>query len=268
MAQFTKRTIATAACAVILAGAGTAYADVDIAIDPVTKDIVEASAAIITTYADAGPGLTPDTAVAALVSQAETAVAPLTERVVATAQSDILRAQNDAGESALGNLIADSQRATMGTDFAFMNPGGIRADIYAGQVTWGNLYTVQPFNNYLVKMELTGQQVYDVLNQQWFNQSYAKILQISGLTYTWDNSRPENDRVVEVRKDGVAIDLNAVYSVTANNFISDGGDNFIAFKQGIDKVVGPVDVDALTAYMQNLAQPVSAQIEGRITRLN
>ncbi len=116
--------------------AGTAYADITLGIDPATKDIVEGSASIITTYADSGPGLTPDAKVAALVAQAETAVAPLTSQVIGTAQTALTATQNAAGESALGNLIADAQRAALGTDFAFMNPGGICADIPAGQVTW------------------------------------------------------------------------------------------------------------------------------------
>ena len=60
--------------------------------------------------------------------------------------------QNAAGESILGNVIADAMKAEMKTDFAFMNPGGIRADIDAGPITWGELFTTQPFGNDLVKM--------------------------------------------------------------------------------------------------------------------
>jgi len=82
------------------------------------------------------------------------------------AASNILQTENPAGESALGNLIADAQRAAVQADFAFMNPGGIRADLLAGEVTWGELFAVQPFGNSLVKMNLTGQQVYDLLNPQ------------------------------------------------------------------------------------------------------
>jgi len=65
----------------------------------------------------------------------------------------------------LGNLIADAQRATLNTDFAFMNPGGIRTDVSAGPVTYRDLFAVQPFGNSLVRMTLTGSQIYDLLNQ-------------------------------------------------------------------------------------------------------
>ena len=156
----------------------------------------------------------------------------------------------------------------MGTNFAFMNPGGIRDDIHIGPVTWGQLYTIQPFNNYLVKISLTGQQIYDVLEQQWAGQTAPKMLQISGLTYTWDFSQAVGNRIVEVRKNGVAIDKAATYTVTVNNFLQGGGDNFAAFKNGANAVVGPVDLDALVTYVKGLVQPFNAVIEGRVTRLN
>ena len=173
-----------------------------------------------------GPGLRPDPAAASLVSAASGMVAPLTSQPVGTAAADLTRTQNSAGESPLGDLIADSAPA-MGTDFAFMNPGGIRADIAQGSVTWGQLYAVQPFNNILMKITLTGQQIYDVLNQQWTggNASAVKMLQISGLTYTW-----KNNQVAEVRKNGTLIDKNASYTATVNNFLQGGGDNFAVFE--------------------------------------
>ncbi len=158
---------------------------------------MEKSASIITTFADEGPGLTPNPEVAEMVAAAEAMVAPLVNQVIADAATDISRAQNAAGESPLGNLIADAQRAAMETDFAFMNPGGIRADLFAGPVTYGELFTVQPFGNSLVTMELSGQQIYDLLNQQWVNQPFPRMLQLSGLTYTWDNNRPLGDRIAE-----------------------------------------------------------------------
>jgi 5'-nucleotidase len=244
--------------------ASTAYDDVELSIDPVTHDVVEKSASIVTTFADVGPGLTPDAAVAALVTQAEQLVAPLVNEVVAEAAAAITRAQNAEGESALGNLIADSQRAAMGTEFGFMNPGGIRADIAAGEVTWGELFTVQPFGNSLVKLTMTGAQIYALLEQQWAGQPFPRILQISGLSYTWDAAAAVGSRVLEVRKGGVAIDPAATYTVTANNFIAAGGDNFTVFTQGNGNVGGPVDLDALIAYLEGLPQPFNAAIEGRI----
>lgn len=246
----------------------TAFADIDVTYDRAKRDIVDKKADIVTTFNE---GITPDPAVAAMVKKYEDKVAPLVNRVVGTATTAITADQNAAGESALGNLIADAQRAKMGTQFAFMNPGGIRAPIAQGEVTWGELYAVQPFANGLVKMSLTGDQIYKVLNQQWQPQQGGSIqtrfLQISGLSYTWNDSRAVGDKVVEVRgPGGQPIDRAASYTVVVNSFLATGGDGFTVLAQGTDRVPGPVDLDALVDYIQSLPQPFSAAIEGRIVK--
>jgi len=248
---------------------GTAFDDIDVAIDPRSHDIVEKSARIVTTYADIEPGLSPDKDVAKMVAKAEAMVAPMVSRVIGTTTAGISRSANAAGESPLGNLIADAQRRKMGTDFSFMNAGGIRADIPAGNVTWGDLFTVQPFGNDLVTMNLTGAQIVQLLNQQWDGQPYPRILKISGLSYTWDNARPSNDRIVEVRKaDGTLLDMAASYSITVNSFIAAGGDNYTVLTTGANRVIGSNDLDALIEYISAMPQPFNAVIEGRIKRLN
>jgi 5'-nucleotidase len=117
-------------------------------------------------------------------------------------------------------------------------------------------------------MGLTGRQIYDVLNAQWADPSDVKMLQISGLSYTWDNGRPPNDRVIEIRKNGVSINKNATYSVTVNSFLSTGGDNFSAFKNGTNNKNGPNDIDALVNYISKLPQPFNGANNGRIVRRN
>ncbi len=87
--------------------------------------------------------------------------------MVGKSTAPIDRKQNDAGESTLGNLVADAQRQTMQTQISLMNPGGIRNDLDAGDITWGELYGIQPFGNQLIKVDLTGQDIRDILNQQW-----------------------------------------------------------------------------------------------------
>ena len=136
-------------------------------------------------------------------------------------------------------------------------------------MTWGELFTIQPFGNSLVKMDLTGAQVKALLEQQWGPPQPAagRILKTSGLTYTWDSTAPFGSRVVEIRKGGVLLNPAATYSVTCNSFLSSGGDNFTVFNAGANKVGGPVDLDALIAHVQSLAQPFAAAIEGRIVRL-
>ncbi|MBI2783494.1 MAG: bifunctional metallophosphatase/5'-nucleotidase [Gammaproteobacteria bacterium] len=250
--------------------ASTAYDDIDVAIDPATRDVVQKSAAIVTTWGDAGPGLTPDPEVAELVAAAAETVAPLVSRVIGIAAADITRAESPAGESALGNLIADAQRDAMNTEIALMNPGGIRADVSAGEVTWGELFAVQPFNNDLVSMTLTGAQIVELLDQQWIGQPFARIMKSSGLTYTWrENGAGITDNRVDpasIRVNGSPLNPATSYSITVNSFMASGGDNFTVLTQGTDRVIGPVDLDALVEHIASLAEPFSATIEGRITK--
>jgi 5'-nucleotidase len=258
---------------------GTAYAEIDLDISASTGDVVARSASIVTTYADAGPGLTPDPAAAALTDAAERKVAPVANRVVGSVAVDITRLQNEAGESALGDLVADAQRAAMGTDFAFMNAGGLRADLRPvsqrsppvpeGTLTYGDLFAIHPFANRLISMELTGQQIYELLEQQFPpHQRLARMLQISGLDYTWDASpQAAGHRIVEVRTDGRPIDRSKRYTVTANSFLAGGGEKFTVLTDGTDRREGPVDLDAVIAYLANLKQPVIAPVRGsRILR--
>ncbi len=249
--------------------ASTAYGDIDLAISRKSRDVVEKSAAIVTTWGDQGPGLTPDPRVASLVAAADQRVAPLVNRLIGVAQTAITTTENAAGESALGNLIADAQRTATNAQFAFMNPGGIRASLDAGEVLWGELFAIQPFANDLVSMDLTGAQIDLLLEQQWIDQNPPRILKISGLSYTWDAARPIGERVIEIRDaDGNVLGATTTYRVTVNSFLASGGDKFLVLPSGTNRIVGPVDLDALVQYLGSLPQPFTAQIEGRITRLN
>ena len=202
---------------------GRALSKINLSLDRRSRDIVSKEAEIIDTYHQ---GMKPDRQITKMIQKYEKQVAPIINRKVGEAADTLTRQQNAHGESALGNLIADAQRWKMETDIAFMNPGGIRHDIAAGDVTWGDLYNVQPFNNDLVTLKLTGDQIRRLLNQQW-QEGYTRMLQISGLTYTWDGSKPVGERIVELHKlDGTPIEADAVYTVTVNAFLADGGDNF------------------------------------------
>ncbi|WP_409288045.1 bifunctional metallophosphatase/5'-nucleotidase [Peribacillus sp. SCS-37] len=242
---------------------GTAFSDVDLQIDPKTKDIVSKKASIVTTFHE---GIEPDPEIKKMIDNYEQKVEPIVNRKVGSTSVNLTALQNANGESVLGDLIADSQRNATKTDIAFMNPGGIRSDINQGDITWGEDYTVQPFNNELVKMEMTGQQIRDLLNQQWGKNT--TMLQISGLVYTWDGNMPAGQKVVNIQlRDGTSIDPNKTYTVTANAFLAGGGDSFTVFTQAKNKVVGPLDVDAMVDYIQSLSSPFSYKTDDRIQRV-
>ena len=114
-----------------------------------------------------------------------------------------------------------------------MNPGGIRADIEAGEVTYGELFAVQPFENGLVTVELTGEQIYALLEQQFRADGSATLLQVSGLSYTYDASNPVGSKIVSVTlPDGTALDPAATYTVAVNGYLATGGDGFTVFEDG------------------------------------
>ncbi|MCP8966971.1 bifunctional metallophosphatase/5'-nucleotidase [Ectobacillus ponti] len=245
---------------------GAAFADVDLRIDRKTRDIIQKKAEVIPTYRDA---IQPDPEIKAMVDGYKERVKPLVERVVGESATALTRTQSNAGESSLGNLIADAQRAATGTQIAFMNPGGIRLDLDAGPITWGELYGIQPFNNQLMKFTLTGKDIIGVLNQQWADPTKVRMLQISGLKYTWDNSKPYGQKIVSATlADGTPITETGVYTVGANAFIATGGDGFTIFKNGQGMTAGPIDLDALVEYVQKANGPINVQVEGRMTRLN
>jgi 5'-nucleotidase len=246
---------------------GVAYADIDLWVDPRSLDVVAKSARIVPTWDDAGPGMHPDARVAALTAAAERAVRPRISKVIAHAGAPITRAITPAGESALGDLVADAQRAAMGTDMALMNPGGLRSDLRAGPITLGDILTLHPFGNRLVTLTLTGAQVLEALEEQWPRDPEAlpRVLKTSGLVYVWDPTRPAGHHVVAAcDAEGKPLEPSKDYRVTINDFLAGGGDNFILFKQMPAGIVGPLDSEALAQYLSSRPGPISVRTDGRI----
>jgi 5'-nucleotidase len=225
-----------------------------------------------------------DSAITALIAKYQAIAGPLENRVIGQITADITRTNNAAGESALGDVIADGQLdATDDPGFgdavvAFMNPGGIRADLTYlgslagegdGNVTYGESFTVQPFGNSLVTMTLTGAQIDTLLEQQFVGcgQTANRILQVSeGFSYSWMASGGACDKVdpATIMLNGVMVNPAASYRVTVNSFLADGGDNFFVLRDGTDRLGGAVDTDALEAYFVSNS-PVAPGPQNRIT---
>ncbi|HDS63367.1 MAG TPA: bifunctional metallophosphatase/5'-nucleotidase [Methanofollis liminatans] len=243
-----------------------AFADVDLFIDPVSGEIVEKSAEIVRAYADRPPGTSPDPEASAFLATVEKTVGPMTERIVTAASANITREQTDAGECALGNLVADGQRVAMGAEIAFVTTGSLRADIEEGNVTWGDLYAVQPFSSSVLSMTLTGAEVEDALERQWEEPIPPHNLAVSGLSYTYDATKPAGERVTAVLVNGTPLDPAANYTAAMVDFLAGGGDSYTVFTNGTDLVYGPFDVDALVSYMGALPAPVAPPAQTRIAK--
>ncbi len=198
-----------------------------------------------------------------LITKYQTFVAPIESKVIGHITTpSVVRTPDDSQESPLGNLIADAQLADPSTVtggktpvVAFMNPGGIRADLVAtgGAVTFGSAFTVQPFNNFLVSMDMTGTQIKALLEQQFsgVNQAANKVLQVAGITYTYNPNATPGSKVVagSIEIAGQPLVDGTVYRIVTNNFLSDGGDGFPAFTTAQDKFFGGLDIDAFANYL-------------------
>lgn len=256
---------------------GTVVTDIDLKIDRASRAIVEAKAANVIVRTDA---FAKDPEQTALISAYEKVAGPLIDRQVGKITATFSRDETPAGESVLGDVVADAQyELTKAADkgaavFAVTNPGGLRADLLKksddGKVTYGDVFASQPFGNNLVTLTLTGAEIDTMLEQQWLDQVKPRILQVSkNFSYTWDASKPAGERVdiASITIGGKPIDPNASYRFTVNNFLADGGDGFKIIKKGRDQLPGIFDVDALEAYLAANGT-TEATPRDRIKRLN
>ena len=259
---------------------GRLITQINLSIDPETGDVItmEANNHIVTRDVKKASLLT------ALIERYNKVAEPLANRQIGEITADMLREPNNAGEMALGDVIADAQlAATSKPDLgaaviAFTNPGGVRADlVFAdsvgegdGVTTYGEIFTVQPFSNNLVTLTLTGNQIDALLEQQFVGCGQVekdRVLQVSkGFSYTWKASGAPCEKVdaTTILLNNEPIDPNGTYRVTVNSFLASGGDNFSLFTEGTDLLIGIMDVDALEAYLRT-SSPVEPGTQDRIT---
>lgn len=273
---------------------GRLLTEIDLTLDATSKEVTAVKANNLIVDRSVAT-VTPNASIKTLVDNYKKLAAPIANRVIGEITANITRTTSPAGESAAGDLIADAQLlATQPTAFgeavvAFMNPGGVRADFtYAGsaagegdgKVTYGESFTVQPFGNSLVTMTLTGQQIYDLLEQQWgATQPFARILlPSSGFAYqhTFDTdaakfAAQKGKKFVcdgSVTLNGTPIDKTTSYRVTVNSFLADGGDNFTVLAAGTNRLGGAQDLDALEAWFKAQPGPVAPPAINRITKVD
>lgn len=214
--------------------------------------------------------ITPDPATAKLVGFFADQARPRAAHVVGTSSGPLSNEPTPGGDSPLGDVIADSMLAAMSPDHAvaaFMNPGGVRADLTGGTITYQQAYTVQPFGNEVVTVALTGEQILNLLEQQWDNAITPGVLSVAGITYSYSDSAPKGHKILDdtVRIAGQALNPQAVYQVSTNNFLASGGDGFSVFTQGHQSAVGPDDLDAFDSYLADRAKiaPPASRVQRR-----
>jgi 5'-nucleotidase len=255
---------------------GTLVTAIDVTLDTKTRDIVSAKADNVIVRSNTLPK---DAEQTALIESYEKLAAPIANRHAGSVTATLSRMPNEAGESPLGDIVADAQLAATATPanggavVAFTNPGGLRADLAAkddGAVTYADVFASQPFRNQLVTLTLSGNQIKAMLEQQWLDPKRPRILQVSkGFSYAFDDTRPFGERVIasSMSLNGAPVDPAKSYRVTVNNYLSTGGDGFTALTEGSAQQFGVYDADALYAYFQ-ANSPISPVPTDRIRRSN
>jgi 5'-nucleotidase len=269
---------------------GRLVTDIDMQLDPHSGQVLDVTAHNIVVDRS-NTALTPSATIASIVAGYDRLVAPVAHQVIGSITADIPNRKTAACDVPAGHLIADAQlAATRSANFgaaqiALMNPGGVRASgfVYtpargsepAGDITYAEAFTAQPFGNSLVTMTLTAQQVKDVLEQQFAGcqipgqpaRTVTRVLLPSrGFQFTWDATRPACEKIVTVAlmADGVLdtlVDQGVVrqptrpYRVTVNSYLAAGGDGFSLFKAGTERLGGAQDIDALVAYFAAFKRP-------------
>jgi 5'-nucleotidase len=257
---------------------GTLLTEIDLGFDRVTHKLISKHAQ----NRVVDPRGPKDAQLTALVDKYSTMAAPLENRVVGKVLAPLTQAATPDGESTLGNLIADAQLfATDAPDkggavLALNNPGSLRAPILPGadgMLTYGALFRVQPFQNDLIVLTLTGKQLKAVLEQQFaaaMNDRSRLLGVSSGFSYRWDAARAQGDRVIaeSMTLNGSAIRADLEYRVTANSFIAGGSEGFSTFREGRDRQVAVVDLEALVQFLSANSPYSPPPVGRRIKRLN
>ncbi len=198
--------------------------------------------------------LTPDSAAAAIVVRATARVAGEFSQVVGTIAE---RMPRSGSQNPLGNFIADAQRAAAGTDVAVMNNGGIRADLDAGEVTYGELFEVQPFDNTLTRVTMRGSELRSYLGQIVARGS--PNAHVSGASIVYSRNSAGAGRIDSVLVAGRPIDDAASYTMSINDFMAAGGDRLGPPATAVAQPLTIIDRNALRDYLMRLPQPVPVE---------
>ena len=270
---------------------GRVVSELNLVIDPRTGDVVRDESTAVN-HAVIQADLTPDPAMTSIIAKWQVLFDAFANDPVGEITADIVRGGTPPGddrgvESAAGNLVADAQKwatSLYGADVAFMNPGGVRSDLlYAesagegdGVVTYGEAFTFQPFSNTLVTYDMTGAQIQSVLEEQCQPAGSSRPFLHLGVSdgFTYDLSKTidmtgdcTSVTISNVMINGSPLDMGATYTVTVNNFLADGGDNFTTFGDVTStRLGGGNDLQALIDYFAAFS-PVAPPSTDRVNEI-
>jgi 2',3'-cyclic-nucleotide 2'-phosphodiesterase / 3'-nucleotidase / 5'-nucleotidase len=202
-----------------------------------------------------------DDQIVRLVQRYQREIGPRVNEVIATLADTLSRAGTD---SSLGNLIADALRITANAQISFVNNGSIRvAELPAGPVSWGLLYSLQPFENRMMRLTLTGAQIRGIVEQSVSGDNPG--MHVSGMTVYYDRAAPAGKRVTRITVGSDELRDDANYIVGVTDFLATGtGDGYRGFGQASKREdIGLTDLEALIKYLQSQPQPIRVKANDR-----
>ena len=206
----------------------------------------------------------PDAILTEALGRQQQAVRNITERVVGRLRFPLKREGDEYG---LGRLIADAQRAAGRADVAIMNNGGIRSDLPEGAVTWGNVFQVQPFQNRLLRLTVTGAVLESALEHCVAGRDHLPDCHIAGAEVWYDGRKDPGKRIERIRLEGgKGLDKNRSYTLVVSDFMATGGSGFAMLAGAPKQDLDVADVDALIRYLGVLRPPIEAPSDERFHR--
>jgi len=249
----------------MIAGAlGEVVGVCDMRVDPVAHKVIDRRWRLVVTYGDR---MTPDPEWQERIDRWNAGVASIAAEPLGKSAARLTRGRGNEGT--IGDFVTDAMRGPAQADIALQNSGGLRADLAEGTITRASIYEIMPFDNTIVTMKLTGAEVIKVLED---GLRTGRVTQVSGVRYAFDNKRPAGSRITEIKAgDGGAFDTTRVYTLAANNFMADGGDEMSTLSRGLDKKDTRILVrDAMEQFVKERCaggKSLEYKLDGRITRI-
>jgi 2',3'-cyclic-nucleotide 2'-phosphodiesterase (5'-nucleotidase family) len=167
-----------------------------------------------------------DPVIAAIVAKETAKVSAVYDVVIATSETSLTRARDS--EASMGDWMTDCERDWAGSaDLSVQNAGGIRADLPQGPITLRNIFNLMPFDNYLVRLDMDGGLVRDMLDHGV--DKTKGMIQESGATFTYDRTAEAGHRITDVQVGGKPLDPKALYKIVTIDFLVKGGDGYTPF---------------------------------------
>ncbi|MFT9487061.1 MAG: 5'-nucleotidase C-terminal domain-containing protein [Tepidibacillus sp.] len=218
-------------------------------------------------------GFTPDAAVKAVMDKYNKQLDTQLDIVIGRteAELDVMKETQRKEETKIGNFIADTMKEYTKADAALINGGGIRAGriFPAGSLTKRDIMDALPFTNFIVKIEVTGEQIQQALENSVseIDKGAGRFAQVSGIKYSYNPQLPVGSRVIDIEINGKKLDKNATYTLATADFVAKGGDGYEAFKNAkvlLDANSGPLLSTLIIDAIQQKGT-INPKIEGRIT---